>query len=129
MLSLQALSSSLNAGPAKGGAAWAEERRLGALRQSVPQNGRAHLQVLEIKRLGTPAERNCPEFFIWHEKRFETRENGSEKRSETWQKHFKPLSGRFEIFHQHFPKFFMAQNLQQKRRIFFHREDLQGWPR
>ena len=39
MLTLQALSSSLNAGTAKR-AAWAEERLLGALRQSVPQNGR-----------------------------------------------------------------------------------------
>ena len=41
MLTLQALSSSLNAGAAKG-AAWAEERLLGALRQSVPQNSCVH---------------------------------------------------------------------------------------
>ena len=29
------------------GAAWAEERLLGALRQSVPQNGRVHLHIIE----------------------------------------------------------------------------------
>ena len=32
------------------GAAWAEERHLGALRQSVPQNGRVHLHIIEIIR-------------------------------------------------------------------------------
>ena len=42
MLTLQALLSSLNAGVQRG-ASWAEERLLGALRQSVPQNGRVHL--------------------------------------------------------------------------------------
>ena len=42
MLTLQALSSSLNAGAA---AAWAEEGLLGALLQSVPQNGRVHLHI------------------------------------------------------------------------------------
>ena len=47
MLTLQALSSSLNAGVQRG-AAWAEERRLGALRQSVPQNGRIHLHIIEF---------------------------------------------------------------------------------
>ena len=31
----------------KKGAAWAEERLLGALRQSVPQNGRVHLHSIE----------------------------------------------------------------------------------
>ena len=35
------------------GAAWAEERLLGALRQSVPQNGRIHLHIIDILR-GTP---------------------------------------------------------------------------
>ena len=28
-------------------AAWAEERRLGDLRQSVPQNGRVHLHIID----------------------------------------------------------------------------------
>ena len=42
MLTLQALSSFLNAG-----AAWAEERLLGALWQSVPQNDRVHLHIIE----------------------------------------------------------------------------------
>ena len=31
----------------KDGAAWAEERLLGALRQSVPQNGRVHLHIID----------------------------------------------------------------------------------
>ena len=44
MLTLQALSNSL------GGAAWAEERLLGVLRQSVPQNGRVHLPIEEEGR-------------------------------------------------------------------------------
>ena len=43
-----ALSSSLNAATAKA-SCWAEERRLGALRQSVPQNGRVHLHIIESK--------------------------------------------------------------------------------
>ena len=43
MLSLQALLSSPKSGPAK----WAKERLLGALRQSVPQNGRLHLHIIE----------------------------------------------------------------------------------
>ena len=30
-------------------AAWAEARRLGDLRQSVPQNGRVHLHTIEQK--------------------------------------------------------------------------------
>ena len=30
----------------QGGAAWAEERLLGALRQSVLQNGRVHLHII-----------------------------------------------------------------------------------
>ena len=43
MLTLQALSM-----PAlQRGAAWAEERLLGALRQSVPQNGRVHLHIMD----------------------------------------------------------------------------------
>ena len=42
MLSLQALSSSLNAGTAKRGFL-GQGRLLGDLRQSVPQNGRVHL--------------------------------------------------------------------------------------
>ena len=29
------------------GAAWGKERLLGALRRSVPQNGRVHLHILE----------------------------------------------------------------------------------
>ena len=29
------------------GAAWAEERLLGPLRQSVPQNGRVHLHIID----------------------------------------------------------------------------------
>ena len=46
MLTLQALSSSHNAGAAKRGHR-AEERLLGALRQSVPQNGRVHLHIID----------------------------------------------------------------------------------
>ena len=46
MLALQALSSSLNAGTAKRGCL-GRGGLLGALRQSVPQNGRAHLHILE----------------------------------------------------------------------------------
>ena len=46
MLTLQALSSSLNAVIARE-AVWAEERLLGDLRQSVPQNGRVHLHIIE----------------------------------------------------------------------------------
>ena len=30
------------------GAAWAEERLSGALRQSVPQNGRVHLHIVDV---------------------------------------------------------------------------------
>ena len=47
MLTLQALSSSLNAVIARE-AVWAEERLLGDLRQSVPQNGRVHLHIIEF---------------------------------------------------------------------------------
>ena len=47
MLALQALSSSLNAGTAQKGAAWAKERLLGALRQSVFQNDRVHLHIID----------------------------------------------------------------------------------
>ena len=46
MLTLQALSSSLNAGAAKGGCLGRGEA-LGALRQSVPQNGRVHLHIID----------------------------------------------------------------------------------
>ena len=46
MLSLQALSSFLNAGPAKGGCLGRGEAP-GRLRQSVPQNGRVRLHILE----------------------------------------------------------------------------------
>ena len=52
MLTLQALSSSLNTGTARGGAAWAKERLVGALRQSVPQNGRVHLHIIEFSLRG-----------------------------------------------------------------------------
>ena len=31
----------------QGRAAWAEERLLGALRQSVPQNGHVHLHIID----------------------------------------------------------------------------------
>ena len=31
-------------------AAWAEERLLGDLQRSVPQNGRVHLHIIEIPR-------------------------------------------------------------------------------
>ena len=47
MPTLQALSSSL----CQGGEAWAEERLLGALRQSVPQNSRIHLDMIECLSL------------------------------------------------------------------------------
>ena len=33
------------------GAAWAEARLLGALRQSVPQNGRIHLHIIDFRSL------------------------------------------------------------------------------
>ena len=46
MLTLQALSSSLNAGTAKSGCLGRGEA-LGALRQSVPQNSRVHLHIIE----------------------------------------------------------------------------------
>ena len=48
MLTLQALLSSLDANSLRGGAAWAEERHLGALRQSVLQNSRVHLHIIEF---------------------------------------------------------------------------------
>ena len=51
ILTLQAVSSSLNAGTAKRGE-WAEERLSGDLRQSVPQNGRVHLHILELNLSG-----------------------------------------------------------------------------
>ena len=47
MLTLQGVSISLHAGTAKR-AAWAEERLSGALRQSVPQNGRVHLHIVDF---------------------------------------------------------------------------------
>ena len=47
MLTLQALSSSLM--HCKGGGAWAAERLLGALRQSVRQSGRVHLHIIELQ--------------------------------------------------------------------------------
>ena len=56
MLTLQALSSSLNAGTAKRGI-WVKERFLGDLRQSVPQNGRVHLLGVE-KRTGREVRGN-----------------------------------------------------------------------
>ena len=46
MLTLQALSSSLNAGAAKGGCLGRGEAS-GALWQSVPQNGRVHLHIID----------------------------------------------------------------------------------
>ena len=48
VLTLQALSNSLNAGTAKGGGVWAEERLLGALRQFVLQSGRVHLHTINF---------------------------------------------------------------------------------
>ena len=45
ILTLQALSSSLNCRHCKERLAWAEERLLGDLRQSVPQNSRVHLHT------------------------------------------------------------------------------------
>ena len=50
MLTLQALSSSLNACAAKG-ACLRRGEALGALRQSVPQNGRVHLHIIEGRKL------------------------------------------------------------------------------
>ena len=38
------------------GAAWAEERLLGALQQSAPQNGRVHLHIIECC-LASPSRR------------------------------------------------------------------------
>ena len=46
MLALQALSSSLNAGAAERGCL---NRGKAALRQSVPQNGRVHLHIIETR--------------------------------------------------------------------------------
>ena len=46
MLTLHALSSSLSAGTAKTGC-WAQETLLGAVRQSVPQNGHVHSHIIE----------------------------------------------------------------------------------
>ena len=46
MLSLQALSRFLNAGPANGGCLGRGEAP-GCLRQSVPQNGRVHLHIID----------------------------------------------------------------------------------
>ena len=41
-------------------AAWAEERLLGDLRQSVPQNGRVHLLGLELRgRVGCTPRGSC----------------------------------------------------------------------
>ena len=53
MLTLQALSSSLNAGAAKGGCL-GRGKALGVLRQFVPQNGRVHLHITDS--LGTEAQ-------------------------------------------------------------------------
>ena len=53
MLTLQALSSSLHAGTAKRG--WqCRGKALGDLRQSVPQNGRVHLHVVDLNLSLTP---------------------------------------------------------------------------
>ena len=60
MLTLQALSSSLNAGAAKGGCLGRGERLLGALRQSVPQNGRDHLHIIEKGALHKVFVRDIP---------------------------------------------------------------------
>ena len=52
LLSLQALSSCLNSGAAKGGCLGRGEA-LGALRQSVPQNGCVHLHIsIDLRRDG-----------------------------------------------------------------------------
>ena len=51
MLTLQALSSSLNAGALQREAALAEERLLGDLRQSVPQNGLVHQHTIDLNVL------------------------------------------------------------------------------
>ena len=50
MLSLQALSSSLNAGTAKRGFL-GQGKALGDLWQSVPQNGRVHLLGVDLLKL------------------------------------------------------------------------------
>ena len=50
-----------------------------------------------------------------------------QKRSETSPRNYKPLSCRFKISHWHFLTIFhRAKSAQSK--IFFHREDLEGWP-
>ena len=54
VLTLQALSSSLNADTAKRGFL-GQERLWGDLRQSVPRNGRVHLLGVEVS-VATPAE-------------------------------------------------------------------------
>ena len=41
------------------GAAWAEERLSGALRQSVPQNGRVHLHMIDRKTGGILFREYC----------------------------------------------------------------------
>ena len=69
MLTLQALSSSLNAGAAKGGCLRRGEA-LGALRQSVPQNGRVHLHIIERPFLVNVFLGNCLSFSCWYFSQF-----------------------------------------------------------
>ena len=53
MLSLRKHFRALSMPALQRGAAWAEERLLGALRQSVPQNSRVHLHYHRLRRNGT----------------------------------------------------------------------------
>ena len=87
--------------------------------------------VLTVRAARVQNETAPEKFLNRYEKRFEKREKGSEKRSETRLKNFSPLrpTKNFSppIFHQilkvfHRPKF-------AQKKVFFHREALQGGPR
>ena len=60
------------------------------------------------------------------EKRFEKREKRSEKRSETCLKNVWPLSEYFTGTFQQILKVFHRPKFAQKKKLFFHREALQG---
>ena len=66
-------------------------------------------------------------FWTQYEKWFEKRKRGSEKRSETWPKMFKPLSCCLNIFHQHFSKNISLPKICTTKKS--RRDNLQGWTR
>ena len=93
----------------------------------------SELRHSEILRAACLQNEIAPEKFLnRYEKRFEKHEKGSEKRSETRLKKRLPLSGRLKIFHRHFStnfKSFSPPKIFTKKKVFFHREALQGGPR